>query len=260
MTILFRLLAVVAANAVVLYGVGFMGWGGATALAVYWVETVVGSILVALRIWLHRRWTRKRGHFGSSYQVTITDHVRGTVTTKTKTGTFLGEYAILVIAFTLVHGLFLGAILFAFLKQKPDPASTLLGVGLVIACQIAGFLADLPGLKSRPFAWIKKRAQGGLGRVGITHFAIIGGMAYAAWRGSPDSFLIPFAILKLLADVGGAFSDVPQRRTAPAWLVRLMNRVRPGEDFAAHLASEFAEEDAKAAADEAVMPEEKTRT
>ncbi|HVJ81100.1 MAG TPA: DUF6498-containing protein [Planctomycetia bacterium] len=254
MQILFRLLCVIAANGVVLYGVGFKEWNGATALAVYWIETLVGGFLIAVRIWLHRRWTRKRGHFRAQLGVTMTSEGNGRVK-ETKFSSFLAEFLVTTIVFSIGHAVFLGFFLFGILKTGPDPELLKWGAIAVGVCQLAGFLVDLPGLRSMSFAALKRMAGLGMARVVLLQFAIIGGMGIAAWSGRNEAFLIPFAILKLLADVAGAFSGLPQKKTAPAWLVRLMNRVRPGEDFAAYLASEAAREGAEERADEEVMPE-----
>jgi hypothetical protein len=254
MLILFRLLCVIAANAVVLYGVGFKEWNGATALAVYWIETLVGGFLIGIRIWLHRRWTRKRGHYRSQFGVTITSEGNDSVR-ETKFNSFLSEFVFTTVAFSIAHAVFLGFFLFGILKKEPDPDTLKLGALAVGICQLAGFLVDLPALRGMSFAALKRMAGFGLARVMLMQFAIIGGMAIAALSGRNEAFLLPFAILKLLADIAGAFSGLPQRKTAPAWLVRLMNRLRPGEDFAAYLAAEAARENAQEAEDERPMPE-----
>src|SRR3954467_4920910 len=57
-----RLLPVAGANAVPVAGVFLAGWSAATALTLYWVENLVGSLLVAVRIGAHEALTRKRGH------------------------------------------------------------------------------------------------------------------------------------------------------------------------------------------------------
>src|SRR5262245_39868808 len=105
--ILFRLLVVLAINGVVIYGVGWAEWNGATALAVYWVETLTGGLLIAVRIWLHRRWTRKRGHYRSQLGVTVS----GAGDNPTTINSFFAEYLTLIIVFSLGHAVFLGAFL-----------------------------------------------------------------------------------------------------------------------------------------------------
>jgi hypothetical protein len=49
-------------NAVPVLGVLGGAWSSATALALYWCETVLLSMLIAVRIELHRHATHKRGH------------------------------------------------------------------------------------------------------------------------------------------------------------------------------------------------------
>ena len=63
MSWLARLSLLLGVNAVPVVGVAGAGWTNATALVLYWCETVILVLLVALRIRLHRRWTNKRGHY-----------------------------------------------------------------------------------------------------------------------------------------------------------------------------------------------------
>src|SRR3954470_19882916 len=85
-------------------GVVFRGWSPATALTLYWCENLVGSLLLAGRIALHRRLTRKRGHYRP--QINARDgEDRGV-----QGQSFLSEFATLSLAFCLVHGIFLVAL------------------------------------------------------------------------------------------------------------------------------------------------------
>ena len=54
-----RLLPAVGINGVPIAGVFLAGWDGATALSLYWWENLIGSVLIALRILVHRVLTRK---------------------------------------------------------------------------------------------------------------------------------------------------------------------------------------------------------
>ncbi len=47
-------LSVLFNNGLVIWGLGWAGWSGPTALAIYWAENAIGTIFIALRIWLHR--------------------------------------------------------------------------------------------------------------------------------------------------------------------------------------------------------------
>ena len=46
-------------------GVGFFAdhWSSATTLTLYWCENLIGSVLIGVRIFLHRRLTKKAGHY-----------------------------------------------------------------------------------------------------------------------------------------------------------------------------------------------------
>jgi hypothetical protein len=252
MLILFQLLIVLAVNGVVIYGVGWKEWNGATALAVYWIETLVAGLLIAVRIALHRLLTRKRGHYRSQLGVAVSG---GEGSKATQFNSFLTEFLVLIVVFSFGHAIFLGAFLFGILKEQPDLVLLKQGALAVIAIQFAGFLGDLFTLRTMSFAVIKRMAGVGAGRVVLIQIAIIGGMGLAALSGRNEMFLIPFAVLKLLADVGGAFSSLPQKKTAPRWLVRLVNYFKPNSDFEQYLASEAAKEGIREAEDEEVMTE-----
>src|SRR6185295_3720279 len=60
---LIRAFQLVGLNSVPVVGVLAVGWSDGTALALYWCESVLGALLVALRIRLHRKATNKRGHY-----------------------------------------------------------------------------------------------------------------------------------------------------------------------------------------------------
>jgi len=252
MLVVFHLLIVLAVNGVVIYGVGWKEWNGATALAVYWIETVVGGLLIAVRIALHRLLTRKRGHYRSQLGMTVSG---GEGTKATQFNSFLTEFLVLIVVFSFGHAIFLAAFLFGILKEHPDPDLLKQGATAVLIFQFAGFLGDLFVLRSMPFAVIKRMAGVGAGRVLLIQFAIIGGMGLAALSGRNEMFLIPFAVLKLLADIGGAFSSLPQRKTAPRWLVRIINYFWPKNDFEQYLAAEAAKETFQEAEDEEEMPQ-----
>ena len=66
-------------------------------------------------------------------------------------------------------------------------------------------------------------------------------------------FALPFAGLKLLVEVGSLFGQERRIQRAPGWLVWLVNRLKPGTDFAAYLASENVKELAREAEDEEVV-------
>jgi hypothetical protein len=232
-------LSVLFNNGLVMWGLGWAGWSGPTALAIYWAENAIGTIFIALRIWLHRRLTRKSGHYRNHLGLQAN-------------GDFLAEYLSTSAVFTLAHGVFVLAIFVCIFKAAPDADTmrwALLAIGL---SQLIGFLCDLVGLRNRSFAWLKLLAGSGLARVLVVQLAIIFGMALAALTGRNVAFGIPFAGLKLLVDLGAAFATEkpPQSDDGPAWLVWIMKKCFPKDDFAAHLRGENAKRRREMADDE----------
>ena len=245
------ILSVLFNNGLVIWGLGWAGWSGPTALAVYWAENAIGTIFIALRIWLHRRLTRKRGHYRNHLGLQVSGDGADKIKSITDKS-FLAEYLTTSVVFTLGHGVFVLAIFALVFKEAPDADTirwALLAIGL---CQLIAFLYDLFGLRSRSFAWLKLVAGSGLARVLVVQLAIIFGLALAALTGRNAAFGIPFAGLKLLVELAGAFAaeKPPQSDEGPQWLVWLMKKCFPKEDFAAQLRVENAKRRREMADDE----------
>jgi hypothetical protein len=132
------------------------------------------------------------------------------------------------------------------------------GLVLIVALQALNFAGDMFGIRQRSFAWIKQMASQALGRVVLVHLAIIlGVLAGAIVVSSPLAFFVPFALLKTLSDVASAWKTSETPAESPAWLTRIMNRLRPGEDFAAYWRDDHKKQLSQAAEDEQVMPADK---
>ncbi len=231
-----RLGQVLGVNAVPVAGFFGAGWSQASALAVYWIEGALGIAFVAARIALHRHWTRKVGH----YRRATFEHQKGEPGA-IGSGSLLGSYLSVAIPFTIVHGLFLAAILFLFLPRRfPDAARLSLadlqkGTFGVFAFLVLGFLVDLGGLRQRTFRSIELATERAMGRIFIVHLTILIGVAASVYFKGPAAFFAVFAGFKLLFDLGGL---LPQRELQPApppwarWLDRLPTP--DGETFSEH--------------------------
>lgn len=186
------------------------GWSLGTLLLLYWIETILMTAVVAALIVLHRRRTRKPGHWRSEYTVTTT---RGGKTTRSGDTTFLKGFLSVMVPFTAAHGLFV--VMFAFLvfPQEIGPEARVsldaLAGGLlaIAAFLLVGLLFDLPGLGARPFRWVESQAQRAQGRMFVTHLTIIFGAAAMAAFEAPLAFLAVFVGLKSLVDLGGLLPD-----------------------------------------------------
>ncbi len=248
MPLLRRVLLALGLNAVPIAGITLASWGSATAMASYWFESLLGVLLVGIRIAAHRRITRKQGHYRAHLN-------SGAATTGARANaskvTFLAEYLTTGLVFTLAHGFFL-AFFMLVTRLPPDLDALRTGISVTAALLLIGFAFDMLGLRERPFAWVKHLAQASLGRIVLIHLALIAGVAQAAIFAKNDLFLLPFAGLKLLADLGGVFRFGVREDTVPERLTVTIDKLKPGGDFEAYLASERERERMQALVDEAV--------
>lgn len=196
------------------------GWSLGTLLLLYWIETILMTLVVSALIVLHRRRTRKAGHWNSSYTVITTRG--GKTTTRSGETTFLKGFLSVMVPFTLAHGLFV--VMFAFLvfpqEIGPEAGVSLdaLGGGLIAisAFLLVGLLFDLPGLGERPFRWVESQANRAQGRMFVTHLTIIFGAGAMAAFEAPLAFLAVFVGLKSLVDLGGVLPDRGSKLNADA--------------------------------------------
>jgi hypothetical protein len=227
---LIRLVQLIGVNCVPLWAVQHE-WSPATILALYWYESLLGGLLVAARMWLHRRLTRKRGHF-------MVESVRG----RTKSyvhGSFLHHYLLLGLGFTAAHGIFL----FALLAISVSKGYVQLSEGVAAATGafvtttsflLFGFLADLPNLAERPFAWIRSMRNQMFGRTFLIHLTLIVGMLAVSFTNSVKGLLYVFVAFKLVMDLAGLLRWHDGSEEPPEWLTAAMRRQSEGaplEDF-----------------------------
>jgi len=216
-------------NAVPAFG-WFVGeWSAGTMLVLYWLETLIGTLLVALRIVLHRRVVSAQGHW--NYQAPKgTERQSG----GSRGGTYLIAFLVPALVFTVAHGIFLGALGLVVFSKTHAPESSLeidhlLG-GLigVAAFQLVDFIFDVIWLRTRSFAWIEYLGQMSLSRVIVIHLTIIGGMAAMMFTGANRNFFGVFIFLKTMLNLSLV---LPQwkPKTPPAWLSNVMDRIKPSK-------------------------------
>ena len=139
-------------NAVPAWG-WFVGeWSAGTMLVLYWLETLIGTLLLACLIIIHRRIRPSKGHWdyrAPQGQASQTGSGRST---------YLTAFLVPAVAFTVVHGIFLAALGFVAIKNNLSPEARvnvhdllagLIGIALF---QSADFIFDLIWLRDRPFA------------------------------------------------------------------------------------------------------------
>lgn len=254
-------------NAVSIVGVLYHDWSVASVLVLYWFENLLVAACTCIRIAVHRRLTRKRGHWRDS-QLGISSNG------KPLRGGLLAEYATGAFVFTFAHGVFVAIIVFALGHEHADDplwrfSLHQVGYGaLVVAAMLAAeLMVDLATLRSRSYAWMQEQARRRMGRVVILHLVIIFGMAAVAMTGSPLGIIFLLVGLKTLTELataaagerGGdepAADNLPQE--PPAWVLKFADRFGKhkggAEAFRAQWTKDRLAEREKAGNDEEVRP------
>ncbi len=217
------LLTALGLNAVPAAGWFLGDWSAGTTLVLYWMETLLGTLLVAGRILLHRRARPSRGHW--DYQAPQTQSPQAN-----SRSTYLSAFLVPAMAFTFVHGIFLAALLGMMISKNLAPEARidshdlLVGLSGIAIVQSADFCFDLIWLRDRSFAWLERLGQQTLGRVFVIHLTIIGGMAAVMFTGANRDFFGVFIFLKTLLNCSLALPQYDPK-TPPALLSNLMDRI-----------------------------------
>ncbi len=258
MHIFIGLLVVLAVNALPFWGV--FGWNldPAQLLVLFWVENVAATVLISLRILIHRKLTRKRGHWNVKW--TSTTKSNGVSRTESGSdGSALVAFLVPCGIFTAAHGIFVFLLARLLLPQGADvelfsAQVKLASQGLLVA-MVLGFLSDLVGIRQRPFAWIRQMSELALGRVVAIHLLLLFGMfAIAALQLDSKWVLGALLGLKLLTDLGGVFPQVKTEEAPPKWLRFLGRFNKPGqESFEDYWRREHRQETSQHASDEEVL-------
>lgn len=198
-----NLLFVLAVNAVPLYGVRELGWSASTVVVLYWFENLLIAVFTCARIALHRKLTRKRGHWRQGQLGTK-------VNDKPSTAGLLGEFATMAFVFTLAHGIFV----WGFVAIATDHGSEVIwqfsraqflqGAQWMAITLAADFLVDALTMRGRSFAWIRAYVDKRMGRVLLMHFVIIFGMGAMMFTESAYAMLYVFIGLKTLWDLAAS--------------------------------------------------------
>jgi len=251
-------LTVIGLNAVPVWGWFTQGWNLGTTLAIYWCETVLSGLLIALRIWVHRRLTRKKGHFRSQVGGTVTVNKRPAAKV---IDDFLVEFLVVILGFSFVQGIFIFVLVALLIPKLAGPAAApnlanfrvgLTGVTLFL---VVSFLLDLGSIRYRPFSWIRDMAGSAIGRVLVIQFAILIGLPAMAFLNQPRAVFAVFAFLKFLGDLGAYIPQSDSKDEPPAWLANLASRfpgAKPGE-FSEYWRNEQAKEQKQREEDEEVL-------
>ncbi|HEY6941653.1 DUF6498-containing protein [Dokdonella sp.] len=250
---------VLVTNAIPVYGVLRLHWSVANVVVLFWIENLLVAAFTCLRIAVHRALTRKRGHWRSGQLAASSSDAVG------RGASLLGDYARIAFVFTLAHGVFVLAIVAILAHdQAGEPdwqfSWTALrhGALLLVGVLGAGFLADLPGMRERPFAWVRFVVQQRMGRVLVLHLAIIFGMMAMSATHSALGLLFVLIGLKTAWELATTRAAAPMTDRPPAWALRLGERFGRDKGGAEGLAREWMRDAEasrrRAAEDEETMP------
>jgi len=202
----------------------FIGdWSAGTMLVLYWLETLIGSLLVGGRILLHRHLVPSQGHW--NYQAP-----QGQEAQTNRHSSYLSAFLVPALVFTFAHGVFLAVLGWMMIQKnlgpevRVEPDHLLVGLTGIAIFQVADFFFDLIWLRTRPFAWMERVGQQTLARVFVIHLTIIGGMCAVMFTGANRHFFGVFIFLKTMLNCSQVIPQW-QPKTPPVWLSSLMDRI-----------------------------------
>jgi hypothetical protein len=230
-----RLVQALGINSIPIVGVFFDDWSTATTLVVYWSETLLAAVFTAARIAVHRKFTRKKGHYRDRWERSPRSE-KQQAPPRQRFKTFLAGFLVGSLTLTAGLGLFLALLLATVLEGTIDRATIESGVFWMIVAQAAGFGWDLFGIREKPFAWVRDAANDLMGRVVLVHLAMLTGMFVLSWYGGEaTAFFGTFVMMKFAADVIGLVARYRTAQTAPgktpAWMEPVFARFDPKNDY-----------------------------
>ena len=218
-------------NAIPAAGWFFAEWSAGTTLVVYWLETLIGSLLVGIRILLHRRVRPSQGHWNYQAPKSHGQKTSASHGSSTYLSAFLGP----ALVFTIAHGVFLAAFGFIVFSKSLSPETKIDGRSIlagwigILVFQLIDFLIDLIWIRARPFRWIERLGEISLSRVIVIQLTIIGGMAAVMFTGADRHFFGIFIFLKTMLNLS-LLTPQYNPKTPPAWLSNLMDRIKPSKE------------------------------
>jgi hypothetical protein len=227
---LLGLLALLLVNAIPLVGVHWHGWSANTVILLYWCENALTVVFTCARIALHRRLTRKRGHWRGGV---LGLHAYDKPQTQSR---LLGEFAWRTGPIVLLWGMIFATMSLVFADRfngELSPQQVLQGAVWMSAATTLDFLVDSATLRTRSFAWIKAYAGLRLGKVMVLQMLL-----YAGWLGgmltrSPWGFFYTLIGLKTVWDLTAYFAagkSAARQATALRWMFGWISGDRADED------------------------------
>lgn len=253
MSFLPALLYALLINGVPLFAVIWTGGSPAILVLLYWFETVALLVTGAIRIVLHRRATRKAGHYApinvsSDHKADAEDTRRALEHENTYLNGFLG----ITVIFTVAHGIFVALLLFLFKAAGPITwEDARFALYYVIGVQGLFLLWDMPRIAGWSFADLQRNVGSVSIRVLVTQIGIIFGIIVAGVAG-PWGLAGTFIALRALADAGISWvQGLLKQKDLPPGLKNFL--AKRGKQTADEIEAEFDQLKASGAAVEALL-------
>lgn len=182
----------------------FGGNSAETALTLYFLETLIAIILTTVTIRL--RAPAEHSGYKSIASTYTETHVNGQVIRKHQKGnrrSLLEGFLIFSLAFSVVPGIMMALFLFGVLQADMSAGAIGLGIAGIAVFQLIHFGVEVYRNPKLSPAQANDTLQHSMGRSALLFLSCFAGMLLAGFV--TDWFIIPFAILKTVTDVGSVF-------------------------------------------------------
>ncbi len=173
-------------------------------MVLYFLETIIAILLSALLVRLRAPADDPGYHTIASTQTQL--KVNGQVTRAMQPGNrrrLLEGFMIFSLAFGVAPGLFIAIFLFAVLNADISLAVVLSGLGGIVLFQLIQFFIDFFRQRDMDPAGAVEVINASMGRSAMLFLSCFAGVFLAAFV--TNWFVVPFAILKTVTDIGSLF-------------------------------------------------------
>jgi hypothetical protein len=191
-------------NSIPLGAFVFGGSSAETVLVLYFLETLLTVVLTTLTIRL-RAPAEHSGYHSLAATYTETS-INGKVIRKNQKGnrrSLLEGFMFFSLGFAIVPGIMMAVFLFGVLQADISAQVVLYGIAGIAVFQLIHFGVDVYRNPKLSPAQANDALQYSMGRSAVLFLSCFAGMILAAFV--PHWFIIPFAVLKTVTDVGSVF-------------------------------------------------------
>lgn len=216
-----KVLSALGINAVPAVGFFGLGWSWENTILLYLLETLIGILLVVLRVRLLA--PARQEVIGATLPKPPAEFSTGKQSAKkviryawpTPEGVLydrnemLKSYLLITVSLSVVTAVFMLVFLFMVMRAELDLAALRSGLGGILTFQLLNLLGDVAWLRALSLAQAEKLLEQSMGRVALLYLAVFAGVCAAPFH--TYGFLLPFIGLKTMVDVGQPIQTLYQR-------------------------------------------------